>query len=200
MASESKEGFEPIAAATTVVIEELSSEDASQLVGTEPSQKSSVEFDQLVFAPWICTDPESKEKVRQWYVFSTCVVSFLPLDFDLVDCRNLDPTLSLTKYTFAGAFLDDKKFVAQFLVDLFNSPSLRASMPVATKQSGQTSLAGVVESVQYEVLSTSVTSMTFFDRLVEEGTSRGGFQTLAPFATALLCRDSHRDRLHSQVH
>lgn len=130
----------------------------------------------------------------------TCVVSFLPLDFDLVDCRNLDPTLSLTKYTFAGAFLDDKKFVAQFLVDLFNSPSLRASMPVATKQSGQTSLAGVVESVQYEVLSTSVTSMTFFDRLVEEGTSRGGFQTLAPFATALLCRDSHRDRLHSQVH
>ena len=68
MASESKGGFEPAkAGGSTVVIEELTSDSLAQEPSETEKHATETEFQSVAFAPWIVTDPASKEKLRQWY-------------------------------------------------------------------------------------------------------------------------------------
>ncbi len=66
MAAESKEGFEPIAAGSSVAIQELSSDEVGTDTAAEEQKSTTTEFKPATFAPWLTSDPASKEKLRQW--------------------------------------------------------------------------------------------------------------------------------------
>lgn len=104
---------------------------------------------------------------KEWSSFSNKALSESWTKWDLA-----------SKVSTACVRISGRKFdVAEapaFLVDLFNSPSLRDHLQLHDKK-GSFALSGNVTKVDYDTLRTKVTNMGFFDRLIDAGAVMDGW-------------------------
>jgi len=94
---------------------------------------------------------------------------------DLLQKWNLDTYSTFKSFRFNRRLRADD--VEQFLVDFFNDGCVRSAVKVAGL-SGMTHILGKAKSFEWNRLKTTVTNMSFFDRLRDEGlvTSSGAIR------------------------
>ena len=92
------------------------------------------------------------------------------------------------KVSFSGPFPTESKAQADWFVALFNSAAVRETVTVAGASGPPVSLTGTATSATVEPLKATVTSMTFFDVLVTEGTCRAASGGPSSTMSSSTCR------------